>query len=106
MSAREPEPSRPPVSPRPPSPPPSRPTEPPSTRAEQAIGSDLNREITMTLVLWTLCAAGALYLIAWLSFRLLERPLTKDSLRSTAPGGGGLNEYHPETFCAGFGSHF
>jgi hypothetical protein len=27
----------------------------------------------MTLVLWTLCAAGALYLIAWLSFRLLTR---------------------------------
>jgi hypothetical protein len=29
MSAREPEPTRPPASPRPPSPPPSRPTEPP-----------------------------------------------------------------------------
>ena len=32
----------------------------------------------MTLILWTLCGAGALYLIAWLSFRLLMRkPRTK-----------------------------
>jgi hypothetical protein len=32
----------------------------------------------MTLMLWTLCGAGALYLIAWLSLRLLMRkPWTK-----------------------------
>jgi hypothetical protein len=74
MSTREPEPSRSPASPRPPSPPPPRQPAPPAEAgAEQATGSDLNREITMTLVLWTLCAAGALYLIVWLSFRLLTR---------------------------------
>jgi hypothetical protein len=27
----------------------------------------------MTFLLWTICGAGALYLVGWLSFRLLMR---------------------------------
>jgi hypothetical protein len=34
---------------------------------------DMSRGVVMTLILWTLCGAGALYLMAWLSFRLLMR---------------------------------